>query len=93
METTPTDTHRPPKAGLTTHDIAKRYRVGEDRVRAWISRGELAAVNTRDPGGRPRWVVLPEALEKFERARSSAPPPQPVRRRRKQAGMVDFFPD
>jgi transposase len=32
--------------GLTVADVAARYRVGEDKVRLWIRRGELAAINT-----------------------------------------------
>ena len=32
--------------GLTTRDVARRYRVGQDKVRKWIARGELVAVNT-----------------------------------------------
>jgi hypothetical protein len=44
--------------GLTVHDVARRYRVGEDKVRAWIGRGELKAVNTAAAlCGKPRWVI------------------------------------
>ncbi len=32
--------------GLTVRDVACRYRVGEDKVRGWIARGELRAINT-----------------------------------------------
>ena len=88
-----TDTALTPAAGLTVADVARRYRVSPDRVRAWIRSGQLAALNTRDAKcGRPRFVVLPEALAAFERGRSVAPPPQPPRRR-KRTKQVDYYPD
>lgn len=80
-------------SGLTTAEVARRYRVGEDRVRAWIKAGALKAVNTSDIGcAKPRFVVTVEALAEFERTRSTAPLPKPVRRRRAD-GQRDFFPD
>jgi hypothetical protein len=82
-----------PAAGLTVRDVARRYRVGEDKVRAWIARGELAAVNTSAAlCGRPRWIVLPDALLAFEQRRAGGPPPKPARRRKRTA-LVDYFPD
>jgi hypothetical protein len=64
-------------------------------VRGWIRRGELLALNVADSKcGRPRFVVTPEALEQFERSRAAATPDKPVpRRKRRPAGMIDFFPD
>jgi hypothetical protein len=89
----PSDTELSPAAGLTVFDVARRYRVGEDKVRAWITRGELAAVNTASILCRkPRWVILPDALTEFERRRSGGPHPKPTRTRRKTA-EVDFYPD
>jgi transposase len=80
-------------AGLTVRDIARRYRVGEDRVRGWITRGELRAVNRRDiRSGRPSWVVMPEALAKFEKGRQAVTPPKPARRKKKSA-LIDYYPD
>jgi hypothetical protein len=87
----PADT--PPAVGLTVADVARRYRVGPDKVRSWIARGELAAINTATAlCGRPRWVVTPEALAAFERRRTSGPPPKPARRP-KRTVAVDYFPD
>jgi len=80
-------------AGLTVADVARRYRVGEDKVRGWVRRGELVGINTAATlAGKPRWVITPEALAEFERRRAGGPPPKPARRK-KQTGMVDFYPD
>jgi hypothetical protein len=85
---------KPCPAGLTVFDVARRYRVGQDKVRAWIARGELRAVNTAAAlCGRPRWVIPADALADFERRRSGGPPPKPPRRRRRAAGELDFYPD
>jgi hypothetical protein len=80
-------------AGYTVADLARRYRVSEDRVRGWIDRGELRAVNRRDAGaGRPAWVVTPEALADFERGRAPITAPKPQRRRRRPE-VRDYYPD
>jgi hypothetical protein len=72
-------------------DLARRYRVGEDKVRGWIARGELAAVNTAAVlCAKPRWVVMPEALTAFERRRAGGPPSPPRRRR---PVVKDYFPE
>jgi hypothetical protein len=84
---------RDPTAGLTVADCARRYRVGEDKVRGWIDKGDLRAVNTAtDMCGKPRWVITPDALMEFEKRRAGGPPPKPQRRRR-QPAVIDFFPD
>jgi len=86
----PGDRHVP---GLTVRDVARRYRVGEDKVRAWIARGELKAINTAAVlCGRPRWVVPADSLAAFERRRAGGPPPKPPPRRRRST-LVDFYPD
>src|SRR4051794_21965418 len=64
----------PAQAGYTVADVARRLRVGEDKVRGWIARGELAAINTATAlCGKPRWVIPPEALAAFERSRAGGP--------------------
>jgi transposase len=79
--------------GLTVRDVARRYRVGEDKVRAWIRRGELQAINTSASlSARPRWVVTVQSLELFERRRAGGPPPKPQRRRRRRE-EIDYYPD
>ena len=79
--------------GLTTRDVARRYRVGEDKVRAWIARGELRAINTAAVlCAKPRWVVPAEALAEFEIRRAGGPPPKSPRRRSRPE-LIDYFPD
>jgi hypothetical protein len=77
---------------FSVREVAHRYKVNEDKVRAWIKRGELAAVNTSSiMCGKPQLRVLPEALAEFERRRAVAKPaPKRPRRCRDE---IDFFPD
>jgi hypothetical protein len=78
--------------GLTVADVAARYRVSPDKVRTWIGRGELAAINTAAAlCGKPRWVITPDALIAFEKGRAGGPIPKP-RRRRRQQDVVDYYP-
>lgn len=83
---------QPQPRGLTVEDIAKRYRVSPDKVRAWIRAGELKAINTAAARcAKPRFVIPPDALEEFERGRSVAQPKTP--RRKKREEVVDYYPD
>lgn len=70
--------------GYSVADLCCRWKVGADKVRAFLRRGELVGVNVADDlAGKPQWRVTPESVEAFERRRTSAPPPKAVRRRRK----------
>jgi excisionase family DNA binding protein len=81
-----------PIPGLTVADIAKRYRVGADKVRKWIAKGELPAINTATAlCGRPRWVIPADALAAFEARRAGGPVPKPAKRRKKTP-MIDYYP-
>jgi excisionase family DNA binding protein len=81
-----------PRRGLTVADVARRYRVGADKVRAWIARGELPAVNTATAlCGRPRWVLLPETLVAFEQRRQATVAAKPPRRRKRDYA-IDYYP-
>jgi transposase len=87
------DALSPLTRGYTVADMARRYRVSPDKVRRWIERGELKALNTATAlCGRPRWVVTAEALAEFERRRAGGPAPKPARRRKRTA-TVDYYPD
>jgi hypothetical protein len=80
-----------PARGLTPNGVARLLRVSPDRVRAWIARGELAAVNTATAGAKPRYIVLPQHLAAWEAShRVNA---QPVRRRRRRSTVdcEDFW--
>jgi excisionase family DNA binding protein len=78
--------------GLTTKEVAQRFRVNPDKVRAWIHSGELHAVNT-SVAGKDRYIITPEALAAFEQARSAArPAPQPPQRRPRKLAVKDYYP-
>jgi hypothetical protein len=79
--------------GLTVRDVAHRYRVSPDKVRGWIKQGELPAINTAaGMCGKPRWVITPEALARFEGGRRAVTSPKPTPRRRKRQQMFDYYP-
>ena len=69
----------------TPKEVARLRRVRVSKVMGWIRRGELEAINHADGRmGRPRWKISREALELFDRARSSRNMVRlPIARRRK----------
>jgi hypothetical protein len=78
--------------GLTVREVAARYRLGKTRILAMIRAGELRALDLSPiHSGRPRYVIMPDALAEFERGRQASTPPKPARRRR--SGVKDYFPD
>jgi excisionase family DNA binding protein len=76
--------------GLTVREIAARYRVGKSKVRSWIRRGLLSAIDTGEHG-KSRYVVMPEALAEFEKIRTAVAPP--ARPRKRRTVLVDFYPE
>lgn len=78
---------------LTPPDVARHLGVDADKVRGWISRGELVAVNVATTlGGRPRWRIRTEDLEAFLlRRQSQSPAVRPSRRRAKKSQLIEFF--
>lgn len=79
--------------GFSVADLCRRWKVGADKVHAFLRSGELTAINlATNLSGRPLYRVSPEAVEAFERRRSSAPTPKPKRRRR-QPELVDYWPE
>jgi hypothetical protein len=73
-------------------DVANRLGVDQHAVLGWIRRGELSAVNVaRRLGGRPRWRVSSDELERFLRSRRAIPAPRPGRRPRESAAGVFFL--
>ena len=83
------DTH----PGYTVRDLAKRWRIGVDKVRKFLDRGELVAVNVADShAAKPQWRIMHESVERFERRRSSQSTTAPQPRRRRTKALVDFYP-
>lgn len=80
--------------GYTPRELARLLRVSPDKVRGWILRGELSAINTASAlCGKPRFVVLPEQLAAWQQERQAARPAQPQRRKRRTAGTIDYYPE
>lgn len=76
----------------TPKDYAVKLGVDVGKVLAWIHSGELRAIDiSQTRGGRPRWRIPQQAIVDFETARSTRPPAKPVRRRRKQIAVHEFF--
>lgn len=77
--------------GYTVGELCERWRVGEAKVRGWIRRGELKAIDLAGPGSsRTRLVVTQDAVAEFERSRESRETvARKPRRRRKQ--VKDYF--
>src|SRR5262249_7001420 len=86
-------TQATPSRGWTVPELAQLLRVGEDRIRGWIRRGELEAISTAvSRSGRPRYVVLPDALERWRRGRAVATAPPTPRRHRRRCPR-DYYAD
>lgn len=75
-------------------EIAAKAGCKVDKVLAWINSRELIAINygSSQTGGKPRWRVTAEALEDFERARTTQPAAKPVpRRKRTDTPIKSYF--
>jgi excisionase family DNA binding protein len=74
-------------------NIRERFGVSEHTVLTWIHTGELRAVNVGRKAGakKPRWRITQEALEAFEVLRTPTPVPPRVRRRKRPAGIIEFY--
>jgi len=82
-----------PPPGYSVADLCRRWKVGGDKIRAFIRRGELVGVNMATSlAGRPLWRITRESVERFERRRTSVPPPKPPQRRRRPT-LVDYYAD
>jgi hypothetical protein len=78
--------------GYTVADLCRRWKVGADKIRRFLRRGELVAVNlAADLSAKPQWRITPESVGRFEQRRSSAPPKQV--RRKKRTTAVDYYPE
>jgi hypothetical protein len=80
-------------AGWTPRELARRWRISPDRVRSLVRSGQLPALNLATARcGKPRLVITAEAVAEFERTRQAAPPPAPVKRRKRMV-KVDYYRD
>jgi hypothetical protein len=80
-------------AGFRVADLCRRWKVGPDKIRGFLRRGELAGVNVAATlSGKPQWRITPESVERFEQRRAAGPRPSPAKRVRRRTG-VDFYPD
>jgi len=87
MTTTATE----PQAALTPPELAKLLAVDPDRVRTWCKNGTIRAIDvSENPGtGKPRFRIMPDAIEEFLASRSVTPPP-PRRQRRKKSARTYY---
>ena len=71
-----------PSPGYSVADLCRRWKVGAEKIRTLICRGELVATNLAlDISARPQWRITHESVAAFERRRSSEPASKPPRRR------------
>jgi transposase len=81
-----------PDYSLSPPQIARRLRVKPSKVIRWIRTGELTAIDVSEKrGGRPRWHVAPEDLQRFLESRSSRRPARATRRRKAIAQVTEYF--
>ena len=73
----------PSASWLTLPEVARELRVRESKIKTWIVRGELTAVNVAErQSGRPRYRIRRSDLDTFLLSRTVVPPPPPSPRRR-----------
>jgi len=78
--------------GYSVADLCRRWKVGADKVRSFLHRGELVGVNVATfLSAKPQWRITAESVERFEQRRSSAPPSKPSHHR-KRSQLVDYYP-
>jgi hypothetical protein len=82
------------RSGFSVADLCRRWKVGPDKIRMFLRRGDLVGVNVATSlCAKPQWRITAESVEAFERQRSSVPPPPPPARRKRQTGQIDYYPD
>jgi hypothetical protein len=94
MEAATMDSITPlPAGGFSVADLCRRWKIGGDKIRTLLRRGELVGINVAtDRAGKPQWRVTAESVQRFEQARSSAPPP-PRGRHRPRPEATDYYPN
>jgi hypothetical protein len=81
-------------AGYSVPDLCLRWKVGPDKIRGFLRRGELLGVNlATNLSARPLWRITPESVERFEQRRTSSLLPKPQKKKRRGTQEIDFYPD
>lgn len=79
-------------AGFSVADLCRRWKVGADKIRGFLRRGELVGINlATNLSGKPQFRITAESVYQFEQRRSTAPPPKQPKRKKRTA-IVVFFP-
>ena len=77
---------------LTVQDVAQRWQSKDERVLAAIATKDLIAMDISPKGSkRPTWRITPEALDAYERLRTTVAPVKPATRRRSADRSVTKF--
>lgn len=75
---------------LNPPEVAVMLGVSHPKVLAFITSGELEAVNLASKlGSRPRWGISRESLDRFLMVRSNRTVPQPARRKPRDREVSD----
>ena len=81
----------------TVRQRAESIKVQQQKVLAWIARGELIATDVSESrGGRPRWRISDEDWQQFLTSRSnqstiSTATNTTKRKRRTDPGVIQFY--
>ena len=81
------DPAEPSASPLRLHEVAHRLGVDALTVLLWVTRGDLKAIDTREPGRAPRWRIPESALTTLLERRGGRHGPEIVRLRRELAGL------
>lgn len=79
---------------LSVPQLAERLHVRESKIRGWITRGELSAVDVSDRvgSGRPRWRIAEAELQQFLDRRQHRPAMKKTRAKRSRAdGWITYI--
>lgn len=78
--------------GYNVADLCRRWKIGADKVRGFLRRGELVGVNVAASlAGKPQWRITAESVAAFEQRRSSVPPPRTKRAKAKTADVGNWY--
>ena len=80
------------KRKVTPPQYAERLGVAQEKVHAWITSGELRAIDaSTHQGGRPRYLIDESDIEAFEQRRAVVPPTPRQRRKRSVAPVKRYL--